>query len=145
MVWMWELDHKEGWALKNWCFELWCWRRLPRIPWTARRSSQSIIKAISPEYSLEKLMLKLKLQYFVHLMQRGNSLENALMLGKREDRRKRRWQRTRWLDSISDSMGMSLSKTRKMVKDREAWCAAVHGIAKRWTWLNYWTRDAETL
>ena len=136
---MWELDCEESWAPKNWCFELWCWIRLLRVPWTARRCNQSILKEISPGISLEGMVLKLKLQYFGHVIQRVDSLENTLMLGGIGGRRRRGQKRMRRLDGLTYTMDLSVSELRELVMDREAWRSAIHGVAKSWTWMSNWT------
>ena len=140
----WTIKKVECWRID--AFELWCWRRHLRAPWTARRPNQSILKEISPGCSLEGLMLNLKLQYFGHLMRRADSFEKTLMLGKIEGRRRKGWQRIRWLGGITDSMDINLSKLLEVVKDMEAWRAVAHGVAKSWTWLSNWiTRQLRKL
>ena len=133
----WTMEKADPWKID--AFKLWLWRRLLRVPWTARRSNQSILKEINPEYSLERLMLKLKFQYFGHLMQGADSLEKTMMLGKVEGRKKREQHRMRWLDSITDSMDVSLNKLQEIVKHRKSWHAAIHGVTKSQTWYSDWT------
>ena len=137
-VWMWELDIKKAESQRIYVFELWCWRRLLRVTWTSRRSKESILEEINPVYSLKGLMLKLKLQYFGHLKWRVNSFEKTLMLGQIEGRGKRGWQRMRWFDGITDSIGMSLSKLQEILKDKDAWHTAVHGFTKSQMGLSNW-------
>ena len=138
-VWMWELNYKENWAPKNWCFWNVVLEKTLESPLDCKKSNKSTLKEISPEYSLVGLMLKLKLQYFGHLMRRADSFEKTLMLGRTGGRRRRGWQRMRWFDGITDSMDMSVSKLQEMVNERKYWCAAVHGVTKYQTWLSNWT------